>query len=83
MSVFDPQATHRGLLPDRRRHRLGILPSHPLWRELRLTIIKEGGNLAGLVTDIISRAFGPAAGAPAALPGPVPRFPAPSCTGPP
>lgn len=32
---------------------LGILPSHPLWRELHLPIIREGGNLARLVMDSI------------------------------
>jgi hypothetical protein len=31
---------------------LGITPSHPLWRELRLAIIRFGGSLAPLVRGI-------------------------------
>jgi hypothetical protein len=34
---------------------LGILPSHPLWRELRLEIIRHGGNLARLMIHILSQ----------------------------
>jgi hypothetical protein len=34
---------------------LGILPSHPLWRELHLTIIRERGNVARLAMDTIHR----------------------------
>jgi hypothetical protein len=36
---------------------LGIVPSHPLWRELPLAIIANGGNLATLVKDILQRLF--------------------------
>jgi hypothetical protein len=36
---------------------LGIMPKHPLWRELRLVIIRHGGSLAKLVKDICDRAF--------------------------
>jgi hypothetical protein len=36
---------------------LGIMPSHPLWRELQLVIIRHGGSLARLVKDILDRAF--------------------------
>jgi hypothetical protein len=36
---------------------LGIMPSHPLWRELQLVIIRHGGSLARLVKDILSNAF--------------------------
>jgi hypothetical protein len=36
---------------------LGILPSHPLWRELQIAIIRECGNLARLVKDILDQAF--------------------------
>jgi hypothetical protein len=36
---------------------LGIMPSHPLWRELPLAIIANGGNLATLVKDILKRLF--------------------------
>jgi hypothetical protein len=35
---------------------LGILPNHPLWRELQVVIIREGGNFAVLVKDIITQA---------------------------
>ena len=34
---------------------LGIIPSHPLWRELTLAIIANGGNLAALVMDTTKR----------------------------
>jgi hypothetical protein len=36
---------------------LGIMPSHPLWRELQLVIIRHGGSLARLVKDILRHAF--------------------------
>jgi hypothetical protein len=36
---------------------LGIMPSNPLWRELPLAIIANGGNLATLVKDILNRVF--------------------------
>ena len=36
---------------------LGIMPNHPLWRELQLVIIRHGGSLARLVKDILDRAF--------------------------
>ena len=35
---------------------LGILPSHPLWRELSDAIMANGGNLARLVKEIIAKA---------------------------
>jgi hypothetical protein len=34
---------------------LGIVPAHPLWRELQLAIICEGGRNAALVIDIMKR----------------------------
>jgi hypothetical protein len=34
---------------------LGILPSHPLWRELSTAIMANGGNLARLVKEIIAQ----------------------------
>jgi hypothetical protein len=34
---------------------LGILPDHPLWRELRRAIMGEGGNHVRLVMEIIHR----------------------------
>ncbi len=34
---------------------LGILPSHPLWRELGDAIMANGGNLARLVKEIIAK----------------------------
>jgi hypothetical protein len=33
---------------------LGILPNHPLWRELSTAIMVNGGNLARLVKEIIA-----------------------------
>jgi hypothetical protein len=33
---------------------LGIMPNHPLWRELQHAIIRYGGSLAGLVKDILT-----------------------------
>jgi hypothetical protein len=36
---------------------LGIMPSHPLWRELSLVIIRHGGSLARLFKDICDRVF--------------------------
>jgi hypothetical protein len=64
---------------------LGIMPNHPLWRELSLVIIRHGGNLATLFKDICRRLFPPhrPAIAPALQPAlPVP-LPATGCTGPP
>jgi hypothetical protein len=63
---------------------LGILPSHPLWRELQIVIIRENGSLANLVKDILDQAFPISATAqpgPARCPpAPLAQFPA---TGPP
>jgi hypothetical protein len=36
---------------------LGITGSHPLWRDVQRAIIKHGGSLARLVSDIIDQAF--------------------------
>ena len=36
---------------------LGIMPSNPLWQEISLLIIANGGNLATLYRDINGRAF--------------------------
>jgi hypothetical protein len=63
---------------------LGIMPSHPLWREVQVAMIRYGGSLANLVRDLIQQSFQslvPAA-APAVLPAPSPR-PSPAGTGPP
>jgi hypothetical protein len=66
---------------------LGILPSHPLWRELQIAIIRECGSLARLVNDILDQAFPISATAPPGLarrsPAPSAQFPAPVGTGPP
>src|SRR5271165_3564376 len=35
---------------------LGIMPDHPLWRELHLAIILHGGRLADFVKDMFKRA---------------------------
>ena len=64
---------------------LGIMPSHQLWRELQRAIIREGGSLARLVSDLIERSFPPPAPAAAALAPPAISPPSPphACTGPP
>jgi hypothetical protein len=54
---------------------LGIVPNHPLWRELSEVIICHGGNLARLVKDIITQATRTisqrwGAGMPSVLPAP-------------
>ena len=36
---------------------LGIMPNHPLWRELQLAIIGHGGNLARVTMDVTKRAI--------------------------
>ncbi|MGC1408457.1 MAG: hypothetical protein WA864_05880 [Acetobacteraceae bacterium] len=59
---------------------LGILPCHPLWRELQIAIMREGGNYARLIKDILDQAFPISATAP---PGPPRRPPTPVGTGPP
>ena len=60
---------------------LGIMPCHPLWRELYWAIIRYGGSVARLVKDILDRTL------PLAIPDDVtPVFspaPSPVCTGPP
>ena len=40
---------------------LAILPSHPLWRELELFIIRHDGSLARLESDVFERITGEAA----------------------
>jgi hypothetical protein len=35
---------------------LGIMPDHPLWRELRLAIMLHGGSLAGFTKGMFERA---------------------------
>lgn len=65
---------------------LGVLPSHPLWPEIRDLILRHGGNLTKLVKEIIAQAAHRvaeawiAAGLP---PGPLPPPPCPSGAGPP
>jgi hypothetical protein len=64
---------------------LGILASHPLWRELQLVIIVHGGNLVALVKNMDGRLYRTLVLArPAAAPsGYVGASPAPAGTGPP
>jgi hypothetical protein len=38
---------------------LGIMPSHPLWREVARAMGVHGGNLARLLNDLIHRSFQP------------------------
>ena len=67
---------------------LGIVPRHPLWPDVHRAIIRHGGSLARLVTDLIDRSLFPGGWPPtavtaAALRGPTLRFEAPGGTGPP
>jgi len=62
---------------------LGILPGHPLRRELQIAVIKECGNFTRLVKDILDQAFPLSAVASLGSPAPTPRCPAPVGTGPP
>ena len=61
---------------------LGILPNHPLWRELRAVIVQEGGSLANLVRHILDQTFPLSATTPPGSPTPPTRFPAPVRSGP-
>ena len=64
---------------------LGILPSHPLWREVQQAMREFGGNLARLLRDVLDRAFSlqPPAQAPAMQAAPPGSALAPPGTGPP
>ena len=63
---------------------LGILPSHPLWREIQYVLIAHSGGYARLVKDILARSFPmPFAGTAPASRGPLHPSPAPAYTGPP
>jgi hypothetical protein len=66
---------------------LGIVPSNPLWRELSLAIISNGGNLATLFKDTWKRVsmwlLNPAAGGQPAGPAPDLPFAVTPGTGPP
>src|SRR6185437_8132101 len=67
---------------------LGIVPNHPLWRELYLVIVRHGGSGANLLGDIFDRAMRLRAldasnASTAALPAPAPPPPEPTSTGPP
>ena len=64
---------------------LGILPSHPLWREMQQAMREFGGSLTRLLRDILDRTFGPIPSARSLNPAPAPALqsPAPPGTGPP
>ena len=67
---------------------LGILPQHPLWREASVAIVRFGGRLSTLFSDICGDLLlflAPASSvtAPAASPAPVRPSPAHAGTGPP
>ena len=49
---------------------LGILPSHPLWREVRQAMFEFGGSLARLLNDIFDRTLGPIPSARSLSPAP-------------
>ena len=57
---------------------LGLLPSHPLWQEVKEAMFEFGGSLPKLLNDIFDQTLGPIPSA--RSPGPTP---APSGTGPP
>jgi hypothetical protein len=59
---------------------LGIVPSHPLWRELMVLVPEHGGNFPALFEDIWDRVL-PLPGIDP--PGASPPSPAPAATGPP
>jgi len=65
----------------------GIRPNHPLWRELSLAIVMNGGDLNALLTDIFKRVYTATAERMATertvSPAPSPRSAKPSATGPP
>jgi hypothetical protein len=63
---------------------LGIAANHPLWREISLAIIREGGNLVPVLRNIgqrVSRIFAPEEGAASAAWSAL--SPTPASTGPP
>jgi len=63
---------------------LGIAADHPLWREIHLAIIIEGGNLVPVFRNVSQRVHQVFAGEqPAALPACPAPSPAPAATGPP
>jgi hypothetical protein len=62
---------------------LGILPCHPLWRELSALIIRHGGNLAALLEDLMQRSFPISGLDPPIASAASPPLPAPAGTGPP
>ncbi len=54
---------------------LGIIPAHPLWRELQMAIINYSGNFARLVMDILRHPLSPEAQAATAAAPPSPGAP--------
>jgi hypothetical protein len=64
---------------------LGILPSHPLWREVERAMLEFSGSLAKPLNDIFDQTLGPIPSARSLSPAPAPALPspAPSSTGPP
>jgi hypothetical protein len=64
---------------------LGILPCHPLWHELSRAVMRFGGSLARLVSDILHRPYPPGwlDATPFARLWPPTPCPAPAGTGPP
>jgi len=62
---------------------LGILPNHPLWRELESAITHHGGSYVRLLKDILTRPFLLAAAGIEAQPAAILPPPALAGTGPP
>ena len=64
---------------------LGILPSHPLWRDMQQAMCEFGGSLTRLLRDILDRVFPlkPPTQAPAMQAAPPGTALAPPGTGPP
>jgi hypothetical protein len=60
---------------------LGIVPGHPLWRELSFAIIESGGDLVALFKDVLKRVHTANASSsaidPSEWPAPPPGWPAP------
>jgi hypothetical protein len=64
---------------------LGIMPSHPLWLEVKQAMLEFGRILARLLNDIFDRTLGRIPSARSLRPAPAPALqsPVPSSTGPP
>ena len=62
---------------------IGIIPAHPLWRDLSVLIVRHGGSLVRLVTDMLDRVFPISSPPPPSSPVRPAPVPVPAGTGPP